>query len=174
HVWLSLINAKVLVGEIADTLEAVDASNADAYKANATDYIAKLDALDEEYESAVNNATVNTILFGDRFPFRYMVDDYNLGYYAAFVGCSAETEASFETITSLAGKVDELGLNTVLTIENSDQKIAKTIIENTNSKDAKVLSMDSMQSTTTSDVNAGATYLGIMEDNLKVLTQALN
>nr|MCR5581492.1 metal ABC transporter substrate-binding protein [Pseudobutyrivibrio sp.] len=111
---------------------------------------------------------------GDRFPFRYMVDDYGLNYYAAFVGCSAETEASFETITFLAGKVDELGLKTVLTIENSDNKIAQTIIDNTADKDAQILAMDSMQSTTSDDVAAGANYYDIMNSNLDVLTQALN
>ena len=102
-----------------------------------------------------------------------MVDDYNLNYYAAFVGCSAETEASFETITFLAGKMDELNLKTILTIENSDQKIAKTIVDNTKSKHAGILSMDSMQSTTSKDVEGGVTYLSVMEGNLEVLKEAL-
>ena len=103
-----------------------------------------------------------------------MVDDYGLDYYAAFVGCSAETEASFETIKFLSEKVDELGLKTVLTIENSDNKIAETIIANTNSKDAQILAMDSLQSTTSSDAASGTTYLSVMEQNLSVLTEALN
>ena len=93
----------------------------------------------------MNSSTQKTLLFGDRFPFRYLIDDYSLSYYAAFAGCSSETEASFETITFLVGKVDELGLQTVL---KPDQKIAKTIIENTKTKDQKILSLDSMQSTT--------------------------
>lgn len=173
HVWLSLKNSELLVDEIANAISIVDEANASLYEENAAAYVKELDSLDKQYADAVANANVNTVLFGDRFPFRYMVDDYNLDYYAAFVGCSAETEASFETITFLAGKVDELGLNTVLTIENSDEKIAKTIIENTKAKDAKILSMNSMQSTTSDDVTAGATYLSIMEENLKVLTDAL-
>ena len=107
------------------------------------------------------------------FPIRYLVDDYGLNYYAAFVGCSAETEASFETVNFLSEKVDELGLKTVLTIENSDQKIAETIISNTKNKDAQILAMDSMQTTTSEDVANGVTYLGVMEENLKVLTEAL-
>ena len=102
-----------------------------------------------------------------------MVDDYGLNYYAAFSGCSAETEASFKTITFLAGKVDELGLKAVLTIENSDQTIAKTIIENTETKDQEILTLDSMQSTTSKDVENGVTYLSIMERNLEVLKEAL-
>ena len=119
-------------------------------------------------------ASKNTLVFGDRFPFRYLVDDYSLSYYAAFVGCSAETEASFETITFLAGKVDELSLNSVLTIEGPDHRIAETIVKNTQGKDQKILTMDSMQSTTSQDLAEGANYLGIMEENLAVLTEALN
>lgn len=174
HVWLSLKNAKVLVNTIADTLEEVDATNADTYKANAKAYVSKLEDLDGQYDEVVRGATANTILFGDRFPFRYLVDDYGLNYYAAFVGCSAETEASFETITFLADKVDELGLKAIFTIENSDKKIAETIIANTDSKDAKILSLDSMQSTTSDDVANGVTYLSIMEKNLEILAEAIN
>lgn len=173
HVWLSLRNAAVLCREIADRLSAIDPANKDAYAANAAAYIGKLNALDEQYAVAVNAAPVKTVLFGDRFPFRYLTDDYDLNYYAAFVGCSAETEASFETVVFLANKVDELGLNTVLTIESADGKIARTIIDNTAAKSAQVLQMDSMQSTTSQDVKNGETYLGAMEGNLEVLKQAL-
>ncbi|MBR5650000.1 metal ABC transporter substrate-binding protein [Pseudobutyrivibrio sp.] len=173
HVWLSLKNAEILVDEIANQLAAIDADSADTYKTNAGNYVSELTALDEKYATAVSEGNTDTILFGDRFPFRYLVDDYGLNYYAAFVGCSAETEASFETINFLSEKVDEIGLNTVLTIENSDQKIAETIISNTKNKDAQILAMDSMQTTTSEDVANGVTYLSVMEDNLKVLTEAL-
>lgn len=174
HVWLSLKNASVLVQSIADALETIDPDNADTYKNNASTYIDSLNALDARYEEAVNSATYNTVLFGDRFPFRYLVDDYGLDYYAAFVGCSAETEASFETITFLSQKVDELGLPAVLTIEGNDHRIAETIVGNTSSGDQQILTMDSMQSTTSKDVENGASYLSIMEDNLDVLTKALS
>lgn len=174
HVWLSLKNASVLVQSIADALETIDPDNADTYKTNASTYIDSLNALDARYEEAVNSATYNTVLFGDRFPFRYLVDDYGLDYYAAFVGCSAETEASFETITFLSQKVDELGLPAVLTIEGNDHRIAETIVGNTSSGDQQILTMDSMQSTTSKDVENGASYLSIMEDNLDVLTKALS
>ncbi len=173
HVWLSLKNAKTLCGAISDALGRLDAANADAYAANAASYIAKLDALDMQYAAAVNAADVKTVLFGDRFPFRYLVDDYGLDYYAAFVGCSAETEASFETVVFLANKVDELGLKNILTIESSDGKIARTIIENTAAKNAGVLQMDSMQSTTAQQIAGGATYLAAMESNLEILKEAL-
>lgn len=173
HVWLSLKNAKVLCGALADALGRLDAANADVYAANAAAYIAKLDALDARYAAAANAARIKTVLFGDRFPFRYLVDDYGMDYYAAFVGCSAETEASFETVVFLADKVDALGLKNVLTIESSDGKIARTIVENTASKNAGVLKMDSMQSTTARQIADGATYLAAMESNLEVLKEAL-
>ena len=173
HVWLSLKNAKVLCKAIADNLSEIDPENKDVYIQNEKDYAAKLDALDQEYQTTVDASTQKTLLFGDRFPFRYLVDDYGLDYYAAFVGCSAETEASFETIKFLSEKVDELGLKNVMTIEKSDQKIAKTIIENTKDKNQSILTLDSMQSTTSDDVKNGTTYLSVMEKNLEILKEAL-
>ena len=173
HIWLSLRNARKLVGALADALGRADPANAEAYGANAAAYIEKLDALDARYAEVRAAADFDTLLFGDRFPFRYLVDDYNLNYYAAFSGCSAESEASFETIVFLAGKVDALGLTTVLTIEGDNHRIAETIVGNTQAKDAKVLAMDSLQGTTGEDVKNGATYLGVMEANLEVLKQAL-
>lgn len=173
HVWLSLRNAQILSSAIADVLCEADPLHKDVYQANAKAYYESLSALDTQYQKTVDEAETKTILFGDRFPFRYLADDYGLDYYAAFAGCSAESEASFETITFLAQKVDELHLHAVLTIENSDQKIAKTIIENAESKDQKILTMDSMQSTTSQDVMDGASYLSILESNLDVLKEAL-
>ena len=174
HVWLSLKNAETLCNAINDALETIDPANKDVYAANAAAYLEKLTALDSEYQSMVDNAARKTVLFGDRFPFRYLVDDYGLNYYAAFVGCSAETEASFETISFLSGKVDELGLPCVLTIEGAQHKIAETIVQNTAEKNQSILTLDSMQSTTSTDVANGTTYLSVMESNLDVLKQALN
>ena len=173
HVWLSLKNAKMLVRVISKALQELDPDNKDIYAANADAYVKKLSALDAEYQAAVDAASNKTILFGDRFPFRYLVDDYGLRYYAAFVGCSAETEASFETISFLAKRVDEWKLPCVLTIDGAQHKIAETIVQNTTAKNQKVLTMDSMQSTTTQDVKNGTTYLSVMEKNLSVLKEAL-
>ena len=173
HVWLSLRNATSLVNELAVRLQTIDPENKDYYAGTAASYTAKLGDLDSRYLAAVKKAKNKTVLFGDRFPFRYLVDDYGLKYYAAFVGCSAETEASFETVAFLAKKADELKLNNVLVIENSDQKIAKKIIETTNAKDQKIVEMNSMQSVTADQIADGATYLGIMEANLKALEAAL-
>lgn len=174
HVWLSLKNAKTLCSSITDALCEIDSKNADVYKKNLNEYTKNLDALDKEYQQAVDSAKYDTLAFGDRFPFRYMVDDYSLKYYAAFVGCSAETEASFETIKFLANKVDELGVTTVLTIENPKHKIAQTVVENTKEKNQKILALNSMQSVTSDDVKNGETYLNVMQSNLDVLKQALN
>ena len=173
HVWLSLRNAAALVDAIAQKICALDPSAAASYKANAAAYIKALNDLDAQYKKAVSAAGKKTILFGDRFPFRYLADDYNLKYYAAFVGCSAETEASFETVVFLAKKVDELGLPAVLTIEKSDKKIAKTIVSNTKKKSAEILEMDSLQSITPKDIKAGRSYLSAMKKNLEVLKKAL-
>ena len=173
HVWLSVKNSEIFVNAISDAIQKLDADNAEAYKKSTSEYLDKLKALDGEYSKAVSGSSIKTLLFGDRFPFRYLVDDYGLSYYAAFVGCSAETEASFETIIFLAEKIDELSLHSVLTIEGSNQRIAQTIVQNTKSKDQKILSVNSMQSTTTRDVEGGATYLSIMEKNLEVLKEAL-
>ena len=174
HIWLSLKNAAVLANAIKDAVIKLDSANEAKYTANAEAYINNLNALDAEYEKAVGEANVKTLVFGDRFPFRYMTDDYGLEYFAAFAGCSAESEASFETIAFLASKVDELGLKSVLAIEGTDHRIAETVVSTTKNKDAAVLSLNSMQSVTAADVENGATYLGIAKDNLEVLKQALN
>lgn len=174
HVWLSVKNATVLCDAIEETLEKIDREHASDYQENCNQYIEKLLDLDERYQEMTASATGKTVLFGDRFPFRYLVDDYGLTYYAAFAGCSAETEASFETITFLAGKAEELNISYILVTETSDQKIADTIIQSTKEKNQQILVMDSMQSVTVRDVESGETYLSIMESNLEVLKQALN
>ena len=174
HVWLSLRNAETLCTAITNALGELDPDHKDVYTANTSTYLQKLDQLDQSYQQAVDSAARKTVLFGDRFPFRYLVDDYGLTYYAAFAGCSAESEASFETVSFLAKKVDELALPCVLTIEGTQHKIAETIVQNTKEKNQKVLTMDSMQATTSDDVKAGTTYLSVMEKNLDVLKEALN
>lgn len=173
HVWLSLKNAKTLVGTIKEGLKKIDVKNADVFEENYKVYTKKLDKLDLAYKEGVEQGSKSTLIFGDRFPFRYMVDDYGIDYYAAFKGCSAETEASFETIVFLANKVDELDLSYIMTIENAKHKIAETILKNTKHKNQKILELNSMQSITKKEVEAGISYLSIMESNLNVLKQAL-
>ncbi|MCR5836652.1 MAG: metal ABC transporter substrate-binding protein [Lachnospiraceae bacterium] len=173
HVWLSLKNASALCGEITEQLCKIDEKNAETYRANFAVYDNKIKELDNKYTETIKESEKHTLLFGDRFPFRYLTDDYGLDYYAAFVGCSAETEASFETIVFLAKKVDELNLPAILTIEGSDGKIADTIRANTEKAKPEMLQLNSIQSVTSKDVKNGVNYLSIMEDNLKVVEEAL-
>lgn len=173
HIWLSLKNASFLTGRIEEALEKIDPDNAEVYEANAAAYIEKINALDAEYEAVVSASSVKTLVFGDRFPFVYMTSDYGLDYFAAFLGCSAESEASFETVTFLANKVDELGLRSIMTIEGSDGKIADTVRKTTKKGNQQILTLDSMQAVTAKDLEENADYLEIMKNNLSVLTEAL-
>ena len=173
HVWLSLKNAKKVCTEITEKLSVLDGANKDDYKANLDAYTAQLDKLDGDFQTLTDGAKQKTLVFGDRFPFRYFTDDYGLDYYAAFVGCSAETEASFETIVFLAEKMDALGCNTIFTIENSDHKIAQTIIDNTKAKNQRIAELNSLQSVTKDQIGSGVTYLSLMQSNYDVLKDAL-
>ncbi|NLK45934.1 MAG: zinc ABC transporter substrate-binding protein [Treponema sp.] len=174
HVWLSLRNAEIFISKITDSISILDKTNANQYKTNAENYNNMLKELDLSYKTVVETAKRKTILFGDRFPFRYFVDDYGLTYFAAFSGCSAESEASFETIAFLAKKVSALSLPVVFVLEKSDTKIAQSIIANTENKNAKILVLNSMQSITAKDIESGANYLDIMKKNLDALKTALN
>lgn len=174
HIWLSIRNAEIMVKNIEKAIEQLDSDNAKVYQTNAENYIKKLDTLDKQYANTIQNAKYKAILFGDRFPFRYMADDYDLKYYAAFAGCSAETMAEFETVTFLAKKADELRLPVILTIENSDGRIAEAVKSNTTKKNQKILAMNSLQSVTKEQLADGITYLQVMQENLSVLSEALN
>ena len=174
HIWLSIRNAEIMVKNIEKAIEQLDSDNAKVYQTNAENYIKKLDTLDKQYANTIQNAKYKAILFGDRFPFRYMADDYDLKYYAAFDGCSAETMAGFETVTFLAKKADELRLPVILTIENSDGRIAEAVKSNTTKKNQKILAMNSLQSVTKEQIADGITYLQVMQENLSVLSEALN
>jgi len=169
HVWLSLRNAVIFCSAIADALKTLDPNNSVEYEANLAAYTEKLTALDDEYKSVLGSYDDRVLLFGDRFPFRYLADDYDIKYYAAFPGCSAETEASFQTIVFLAGKMDELDLLDIMVTESSDKSIANTIISNTLHGNQQIHVLDAMQSVTLIDVQNGVTYLTIMESNLEVL-----
>lgn len=178
HVWLSLKNAAFFVDEITKAIVKIDGENAGTYTENAAAYKAKLNALDEKYLAATEKAETKTLLFADRFPFRYLVDDYGLNYFAAFSGCAAaNSAASLDTIVRLADKLIEHSLNTILIIEGSDGSIARSVIQTAKDKgytgqvETKVL--DSLQASTLNEYSAGRTYLAVMESNLNVLKAAL-
>ena len=173
HVWLSLKNAQILCAVITETLASVDSRNAGYYKDNLAAYSAKLESLDMEYKTAVDAARNKTLLFCDRFPFRYLADDYSLDYFAAFAGCSADTDASIATIVFLIEKVNELGLKKILVTESSDKGLAEAVIRESNEKEAEILVLDAMQSVTSNEAKNSSAYLSIMESNLKVLIEAM-
>ncbi len=170
HVWLSLRNAKVICEKITAALSAADSENKELYSENLKSYTAQLSSLDREYLSAVQSAKNDTLIFADRYPFRYLLDDYSINCYAAFSGCSSETSASFETIATLSSKLRELSLGYLITIENSDQSIARAVISAADAQDVEILSLDSMQSVS----ERGSSYISIMKQNLDVLKTALN
>ena len=170
HIWLSLKNAAVLTDAIAEKLGEKDGDRKDDYIKNAAAYREKLEALDGEYASAVANARYKTLVFADRFPFRYLMDDYGLEYYAAFSGCSAESDPTLSTLMFLAEKLDALKLPALITIDGSNQKAAKGVLDAAKSKDVKILTLNSMQSA----ADKNDTYLSIMENNLSVLKQAVS
>ena len=172
HVWLSLRNAKTVCAAIESDLATIDPAHAGDYKANLDAYTAKLDTLDGEFRALADASSVKTLVFGDRFPFRYFVDDYGLDYYAAFIGCSAETEASFETVAFLSNKLNELNCDTVFTLENSDHSIAETIIR-TSGRNATIAELNSLQSVSAQEIADGASYLSLMQKNCDVLANVL-
>lgn len=171
HVWLSVKNAKTISKAIADALCEIDLKNADTFKKNYEAYAAKLDALQNDFDEMRKAAKQDTILVADRFPFRYLVSDLDLDYFAAFVGCSAESEASFETISFLAQKVDELNIKHIIKLAGSDGKIADTVKNASKAKDQDIIEMTSMENASSND---GKTYIDYMQMNLDALKKALN
>ncbi len=171
HIWLSIKNAVAITKKLTESVCEIDSENAETYKTNAQTYISELNKLDNQYQAVVDSAKRMVLLFADRFPFRYLTEDYNLTYHAAFAGCSSESEASFETLAYLIDKTNELSLPAVLIIDNSEGSLAETVCAESG---AKILSLDSCQSVSMADINQGVNYLDIMKSNLEILTEALN
>lgn len=171
HVWTSPRNAVRIVEKLRDALIAVDPENAGDYTQNAADYIDRLNRLNQEFQETVDTAKRHTILLGDRFPFRYLADAYGLDYYAAFPGCSSESEASAKTIAFLIDKVKEEKIPVVFSIELSNEKMTDSICEATG---ATKLQLHSCHNVTRDDFEQGITYLDLMERNVQALKEALN
>ena len=173
HLWLSLRCAQDACRSIADAVCSLDPAHAEEYEENLQRYCSSLQTLDRKYETVVSNAECPILLFADRFPFRYLAHDYDLECFAAFPGCSAETEASFETIIALSEELSAHQLQSVILLEGSKTDFAQTVIRNSDRKDARILTLNSMQAAGQKEADAGITYLSIMEDNLQVLKTAL-
>lgn len=174
HVWLSPKTAAVLVRELADRLSDTNADNADRIRENAKRYLEQLAALDEAYTHTVQAAPHKVFVVADRFPFRYLADDYGLTYYAAFPGCSAETDAGFHTVIFLAEKLAEQGLTHIAVTESADAALARAVCENSTASDVQTVVLDSMQTLSEQDIASGADYLDMMRKNLAVLQTLLS
>ncbi len=172
HVWLSLRNADLFCQAITEALCSLNPEKSDVYRTNLSAYQQQLSTLDAQYQDAIANAAKDTIVVCDRFPFRYLVEDYGIQYYAAFPGCSAETGASFETVVFLSDKIKELNLNALLVTEGSDGRLAQTIAQNAGNAAMPVLTLNSMQSVSAEQAKQ-LDYLSVMTENLAVLQQAL-
>lgn len=171
HIWLSIKNSIVITNALCDEICALDPENADTYRANTASYVAKLEALDVEYEKVFSQAKRNVLLFADRFPFGYLTHDYGIAHIAAFTGCSSESEVTAETFAHLIEHTNALSLPFILILEGSDGKTAQTVCEATG---AKALTVDSCQTVSADDIANGANYLDIMANNLEIFKEALN
>lgn len=170
HVWTSLKNAAKIITGLKDELNKISPENEALFETNAENYLARLAAIDQGFRSVVANGARTTLVFGDRFPLRYFVDDYDLDYFAAFPGCSEQTEASSKTIAFLIDKIKSEGIPVVFKIEMSSGEIASTIAAETN---AKVLIFHSAHNISADDFKAGVTYAEIMKRNVEALKEAL-
>ncbi len=170
HVWTSPVNAMRLVEQIRDELSQIDPDRAEIYAENAADYLEQLQSLDEDFRSMVEEAPRKTLVFGDRFPFLYLVKTYGLEYYAAFPGCSSQTEPSAATIAFLTDKVEQEGIPTVFYLELSSGNVAEAIAE---AAGAKTDMLHSCHTLTRDEAERGETYLSLMRQNLEAIRRAL-
>ena len=171
HVWTSPKNAIKIIDKLKEKIIKIDNKNKNEYEKNAEEYIKKIKEIDKEIENIVETSKRKTIVFADRFPFRYFTDEYGLEYYAAFKGCSESTEASSKTITFLIKKIKEEKIPVVFHIELSNKKIAKVISKETNTK---ILELNSAHNISKKDFEKGITYVDIMKKNIESLREALN
>jgi len=171
HVWTSPKNAIKITERIAAELSTLDPENAASYEKNAADYIEKLNALDKKLTETINSAKRKTIVVGDRFPFRYLAEHYGLEYYAAFPGCSSDSDAGAQTVIFLTEKVKSEQLPAVLYIEFSTHKVADAIAD---SAKVGIELLHSCHNVTDEEVKNGVDYLSLMQQNIETLAKVLN
>ncbi len=174
HVWLSVQNAKKAAVKIAECLEVADLENSNIYAANLESYLAELDGIEQKTKEVAERVQKSSpLIFCDRFPFRYLTDELGAKYFAAFAGCSAETEASFETVAFLVQKTKETDARAVFVTESSDRKLAQTVVAGAGLLQTEIVVLNSMQSVTQEQADAGASYTQIMLGNLSKITSVL-
>lgn len=171
HVWTSPKNAATIVKNMAKTMEKLDEKNKSTYEKNADAYVEKINKLDEEFREVVKNGKRKEIIVADRFPFRYFCEEYGLKYYAAFPGCSTDTQPSAKTVAFLTDKVKEDRIPVVFHIELSNEEMSKSIAEATG---AKSRLLNAVHNVSDEDFRNGATYVSLMEHNVEALKEALN
>ena len=171
HVWTSPVNAIKIVEKMSAEIIKLDPNNADTYKKNTEEYIKKLQKLDGEFREVVNNGKRKEIVVGDRFPFLYFVKEYGIEYYAAFPGCSTDTDTNPATIAFLTEKVKEDNIPVVFHIELSNEQMSKAIAEATGAKSEL---LNAVHNISDEDFKKGVTYIDLMEHNVEVLKEALN
>lgn len=174
HVWLSLKNAMIICEKLNVLLSELDPLNKEVYTRNTQKYIDSLKELDEKFKAQRSNASRNTIIVADRFPFLYMMEEYGINYFAAFHGCSAETEASFKTIAFLTEKLNTLNVKSILILENGMRALAQTIVKNSKNADCAIRELSSMQSIAKENIAQGISYYSIMEENFEILNTVLS
>lgn len=170
HIWTSPRNAIMLVRAIEKKLSEIWPENKEHYHKNAETYISRLEKIDQQIREVVENAGKKELIFGDRFPFRYFVDEYGLDYYAAFPGCSEQTEASSKTIAFLVDRAKQDGIKYILKIELTDGKLAKVIAEEAG---AEVRELSAAHNISKEDFEDGVTFADLMEKNIEVLKEVL-
>lgn len=170
HVWTSPVNAIKICKALTEAFVKNDKANKAVYEENSDRYIEELKKLDETFRKIVGTADRKVVVFGDRFPLRYFVEEYNLEYYAAFPGCSSETEASAATVAFLIDKVKEEEIPVVFKIELSSDSMANTIAEGSG---AKVLTFNTCHNVTSEEFEKGENYITLMYRNANALKEAI-
>ena len=174
HIWLSPKRAIMMCDAICKEICDLDNENAEIYAENNTEYKEKLEKLDNDIENTITSAKTDHIIFADRFPFVYLTNDYGIGYSAVFDGCSAETNATYETVVSLVKDINEKNIKVLITLEKSKTDIADTLIAESGRADMSVMSVISMQNVSKKDIDNGMTYISVMYENLEILGKAMN
>ena len=171
HVWTSPKNAITIVEKLEETLSGLDESHKDSFKANSESYVKELEELDKSFKEVVDSGKRKEIIVADRFPFAYFCKEYGLSYFAAFPGCSTDTQPSAATIAFLTDKVKEDKIPVVFHIEMGNEDMVNAISKDTG---AKKLLLNSVHNVTDSDFKAGKTYVDLMKPNVEALKEALN
>ncbi|MBE6607086.1 MAG: zinc ABC transporter substrate-binding protein [Ruminococcaceae bacterium] len=174
HIWLSPKRAIMMCDAICGEISLLDSKNAEMYAENNVKYKEKLEKLDNDFESMISSAKTKYLLFADRFPFVYLTNDYGIDYSAAFVGCSTETNATYETVAKLVKDIKDKNIKNLIVLENGKTAIADTLISESGRNDITVLSVVSMQNVSKKDINSGLSYISAMQENLENFGKAMN